>query len=526
MKEFHFSYIQRKKMPLVLSFLSTFLLSMIGNGFAYFNLFPHHDSLNHALYFAGNWEISLGRVLLPIYGKIRGDSLMPWLIGILSIIFISLSVFLIAELFCIKNPILFFLLAGFMSVNYTIIEVCGTFSYVLDSYMLSLLFVCIGVYTTYKMEGGIGCIVGGIFFFLSLGLYQSFITVALILFIGLTIEKIIYQKVTLKCLMAAWLRWGIALGIGAVLYFVGYKVTLLYADISPANSYNSISKLSGMTFTELIQQIKNGYTFFGEIFFEESIWNEYWIKNINIVLIFALILFLFLDLIREKNIIVKMAISIMAIIIFPLISLLMCILMDYSRIYFAPSYGIFFVYLYCLMFITKSINSLTEKFRSKLTVTHILKIIHTIILFLCCLILINFIKYANGAYTLQKFTYDRTLSIATRMIYQMDNTEGYIPGETDVIVVGNLNSNNNIENLNTFNKYSVLSGYQKTSITYTQTLGSFFKLLGEPISIVTDSELLEYYTQLDIIQQMPSFPQIGYCQMVDNKLIIKLSNII
>ena len=100
-----------------IAIVSTAIFSMIANAFAYFNLMPHHDAINHALYFAGNWELSLGRFLLIPYGKIFGNIYMPWLNGWLSIVFLTVSVCLICEIYNMNKKWQIVLTAGFLTTN-------------------------------------------------------------------------------------------------------------------------------------------------------------------------------------------------------------------------------------------------------------------------------------------------------------------------------------------------------------------------------------------------------------------------
>ena len=54
---------------------------------------------------AGNWEISLGRFLQPIWAMISGHVTMPWLTGVVSIIFLSISAWFCIEILNIKSNI-------------------------------------------------------------------------------------------------------------------------------------------------------------------------------------------------------------------------------------------------------------------------------------------------------------------------------------------------------------------------------------------------------------------------------------
>ncbi|MBQ1719765.1 MAG: hypothetical protein II027_03860, partial [Bacteroidales bacterium] len=83
---------ETKMQNLKICFIATAVFSLVANAFAYFNLTPHHDSILRVLRFAGNLEISTGRFLLPVWGKMIGDIAIPWFTGLLSILFLSLTV--------------------------------------------------------------------------------------------------------------------------------------------------------------------------------------------------------------------------------------------------------------------------------------------------------------------------------------------------------------------------------------------------------------------------------------------------
>lgn len=51
-------------------FASAILFSFLANAFTFLNWNPRHDAINHTFFFAGQWEVSLGRFLQPYYGKI------------------------------------------------------------------------------------------------------------------------------------------------------------------------------------------------------------------------------------------------------------------------------------------------------------------------------------------------------------------------------------------------------------------------------------------------------------------------
>ena len=108
---------ETKSQNVKICFLATAAFSLVANAFAYFNLTPHHDAINHIFYFAGNLEISTGRFLLPIWGKMISDITIPWFTGLLSILFLSLTVWFCVEILNIRSKTGIIFTAGFLSVG-------------------------------------------------------------------------------------------------------------------------------------------------------------------------------------------------------------------------------------------------------------------------------------------------------------------------------------------------------------------------------------------------------------------------
>ena len=84
-------------------FAATALCMLLAHGFAWFNLFPSHDAT--ILFFdADVVMLQLGRwVQLPYYRFLRGKINMPWLTGMFSVLWVSLSVYLISSLLQLRK---------------------------------------------------------------------------------------------------------------------------------------------------------------------------------------------------------------------------------------------------------------------------------------------------------------------------------------------------------------------------------------------------------------------------------------
>ncbi len=162
----------------------TFLWGLIAHGFMFANNNLSWDSLVHIKesFYPYSWKASLGRIFVPIYeASIRGRVTIPWLIGILSLLYISIALLFISKIFNIQSAFSLFIIAGILTVNPTITSITATYISDLDADMLAMLLSVIAVYCWQKLRKGY--LYGAIPLMLSLGLYQSYISTTIVLII-------------------------------------------------------------------------------------------------------------------------------------------------------------------------------------------------------------------------------------------------------------------------------------------------------------------------------------------------------
>ena len=105
----------------------------------------------------------------------------------------------------------------------------------------------------------------------------------------------------------------------------------------------------------------------------------------------------------------------------------------------------------------------------------------------------------------------------------INSIDGYIEGETQVVFMGEFPKSSAAYNSPVATRYyDQLTGASNSSITYNGTEYQFYYgILGRNLNItyndVTISEAKEY-------ADMPIYPSNGYCKMIDDRVVVKLSN--
>ena len=515
---------ETKQQKAKICFLATAAFSLVANAFAYFNLTPHHDAINYTLFFAGKWEIRLGRFLLPVWGKLMGDITIPWFTGLLSILFLSLTVWFCTEILNIRSKTGIILTAGFLSVNYSITELCGTYGYVLGAYTFALMLICAAVWVVKNDRGKMAVFFAAALICISMGLYQAYITVGFTLFLILVMQQAASED-GLKTHIREWIRYVASFVIGGVLYFAIYKILLHFTGIAPANANNSISHLSNMDVRYLVDGGILVYKNFFRFWFLGKTPSTWLIALVNLILIVTAVVAAVSRILKQKEARVgRTLLFFSCVALFPLASMLMSLLMHNTDMNFHVNYAVFLFYPGCISLIEMN-RPLSFSVIASENKQFIGKHAAQVLCLACALVLFSFVRLSNEAYAVSKVIYDRAMTTATTIMVEMDATKGYFPGETEVVVIGRLDSDeSSIISSKNIDYFKTLRVYKKVAITYPLTFERYFRLMGHPINMNWRAEsLITFYENKPEVKEMPCYPAAGYCQMVDGRMVIKLA---
>ena len=128
-----------------------------------------------------DWQISLGRFMQPIYWRIRGDIPVPSVIGFLSYFFLACATCVVCSLLGLTRRSSLLMLCMALTGNATFAIANSSYISWTDVYMLSFLCCALCVYVTAKYR--FGFLGGVLILFAGLGLYQSYLETAIVLFL-------------------------------------------------------------------------------------------------------------------------------------------------------------------------------------------------------------------------------------------------------------------------------------------------------------------------------------------------------
>lgn len=505
------------KRLLVLCISFTFLFGLLAHAFIFFNPSLSHDSLLIDQRWDNDKQISLGRFLQPIYRMLRGPITATWLIGFLSLIYLSLAVFLIVKLLRIRSVPGILVSCGILVTNTTLTFSYATYSPWADVYTLSLLLAVLALYICYRFKYGF--IFGILLVGSSLALYQSYVSVAVVLAMLYAIKNILdgvdYKKLSFDILKPV----GMVAGGGAS-YYIGLRVVLAVTGLSlsaSSNGLNGLGDYSGISVKALLKNIYKTYR-------DELLINAKPLTVFCIGLIAVAAAFCLVKIIIEKKIPVVRIVMLCAIVFLLPLGSNIAYFLSKDFYHSLMAYATFFIYILAIMVCEQYLQGLPGKDDDRHTWKEkILPIPPRVAAAFVGILVFCNIVFSNGVYTKKYLQEQITLSTMTRVVDRIEQTDGYIPNETPIVFAGQLKFSILESDIPGFEKYKGIGVGNKFSVTYDDTYKEYFAYFMGYSETDVSQEKQDQILEDAEVEKMPAFPQADCCKMVDGYIVVKLS---
>ena len=238
MGEHVLKYYKKIKKEYKISFFFTFFVSLLIHFYKFCNMLPNHDSVYN--YYSDQSVIGSGRWALSLSCGISSYYDLPWVIGIISCIYLALTVVVITALFRLKNPILIGLTSVILAASPSTTETFF-FLFTADGYMLAMLLSALAVYCSRIEEHRVSrTILSIVLICISCGIYQAYVSFALILALCYFMDVLLRGLHTKKeCLN--WIGKQILIyTVSLVAYYIIWQIVMKVTGTAP-NNYQGIS---------------------------------------------------------------------------------------------------------------------------------------------------------------------------------------------------------------------------------------------------------------------------------------------
>ena len=502
-------------------FLITIISSMIIHFQLYALMITGPDTLLNSIYHqADAWEAMLLRFGLDFVQMIKGNIVSPILSTLISSIFLGISVILVTKILNIKNKYIKYVITILFVVAPNI-SATLTFFYCSDAYLLGFLLAITSIYLIkkYKTKNWM-TIISGIILAIAMGMYQTYLSVAMVLAVATLIIDILNKKET-KQVLKNILKYLIVGIIGIILFYVFAYLTLFLKHLQ-ASTYSGADKIGLSTLLKLPELLPEAYeSFFNYYFNDKIIPNTIWLTNIFYIVIFAVTIFSIIYIVIKNKIYKNISNTIIG------SALIICLPICFGIIEIvAPSVDIH-ILMACSMILIFPIFFKIIEILPKARITAICK--YTVII--CSIIIAwNYMWQDNASYISIKIMQNQAEATANRFVMQVELYDGYTP-EMPVIITGGLETSQyfNRDNTTLESKKIFDRTWGFISSNPTMWWGNqeswkkmIYEYIGANLNIVNQSDYPEII-ESEEYKQMGNYPEEESIKIIDNVLVIKIS---
>lgn len=462
---------------------------------------PNHDGLA-SIYFDQDMTVS-GRWFLSVACGFSTYYSLPWVIGLLSVIFLGLTAVLLTEVLEIKKISGGILTAGIL-VTFPVLASNFAYVFTMDGYMLALLLSVLAVYLTDKGHFLWGCIALAF----CLGTYQAYLPVTILLCMykaGMILLEDKTAKEKIKSILN-YLYMGVG---GVILYYVILKI-MLFIRGTKIGTYQGGSLGVSISLSGILKLYRD--------FVQFILTGKIMANNLFSILAFAILGVIFFVTLIQVAIRKKLFRSPAFYVILLVYALLLpiasnCIPLILSEV----SYHALMRYQYVVFLL--AMIAFIQKYQDKN-----FKITNVFLISASAVLIFNYVLTDNIAYSNLEKKYEKTYAYCLRLADRMEQTEGYYQG-IPIAMVGVVSDEEYPITDVTGDVTETLLGISGDILLYTaENYRAFFQhYLGITINMVPISEMSDIY-YCDEYRELDSFPAQNSMKVIDGVLYVKTEN--
>lgn len=501
---------------LLLSIGAVFLFGLAAHAYGFLRAGFSHDMLNALVVepVETYWKMQLGRPGIVLYRRVlRGLIAAPWMLGLLSLLWLGFSAFLIAKLFRISNPWFTVLTGGVLAANLSALAMTATFLYEMDADCFALLLgvVAVLLWDRYRWPGAL---IGIFLVAACTGTYQSMVSVPITLIMLLSITALLRGD-GFRAVFQKGFRGLVMLALGGLLYWVLIRLMCSWKGINLAmDSYNHVGQTAAVSLPARILHTYQTWVW--------TFWNPAKAHIEPTVLVLNILLPL--PALYHFGIwFGKRGVGAAEKVLLLVLLLLLPLGMNTAQLAFSMDvhelmkYAFWLFYPLCLL----------PVFLVPLRTTR--KLTRTAAIILVLVLLAANIQTANIVYTRKNLEERGTLSLMTRVLSRLDAEPDYHSGETTLVFVGV--SRELQHRLPGFEAYYDIIGCEESSpiekahasYNYNAYAAYFRYILNNP-AVMADADTWNRMQKDPRVIAMPCFPQDGCMQMLDGLLVVKMGD--
>lgn len=492
------------------AFFSTLIVGLVSHFGIMVSDIPNHDGLA-SLYFDQNMLTS-GRWALGTFCGISSYYSIPWLIGILSILYLSVASVFLIKLLKMKNPLLIVLACAMLAAFPSL---ASNFAYVftMDGYMMGVL---LSILSVYLVEcGRFGFLFGGLALCLSLGTYQAYVPIAILLCIYKLLSYYLEEK-NFKKKIAVTGKYAAMGIIGAVLYYLILKILLLINHTS-LNSYQGMNEVASADKKALFEILRGMYSDFVKFSLKGRILFANGFAFVAVLALFVVFMVALIVRLAKEGLFSSLwtyILAVITILIIPVATNSVLLISSDVTYHLLMRYQWVMFGIIALAFIDETVSMYKAEWANVVLWGAFLASV---------VVTFSYVITDNIAYSNLDKKYEKTYAYCVRLADRIEQTEGYYQG-IPIYMIGVVGDDNFPVTDITGNVTDHMLGIGGDYLLYTpENYETFYKnYLGISFNFLRPNEA-NYYDSAEYVA-MPSFPGQGSTKVVDGVLYVKTEN--
>lgn len=485
------------------AFFAALLIGLFTHMYMIVNKLPNHDYIYNIHSDQFEWPLSLGRWFLQIITGVSSYFILPWINGVLAILYASVSAALVVAVLEIKNSIPVILCSALLVTYPAFADTMG-YIFTADGFLFALLLVSLGVWFWHRKKGAVGIVGLALCLAFAVGIYQAYLSFAIMLILIRLILDMIENRYENKALL---LRGGSALfggALGMILYYVGLLIVMRMNHTQFAD-YMGMDTASAPGLHRMISALKKDTAAFAEMFVGgNSSFTAY--EILNIVFIAAFLALLIVTAVRQKLYLKKLqaALTVIACLLFIPAAYVFDFLSDEVIYRYMMLYSLVLIYM---LFV-------------KLADAYLRGWLADMCAVLIVVIVFNFALISNIGYLNLEYCWEQTYATGIRMQERITMLEDF-DADCHLMVTGTIETEGRAWLLD---RIPYLIGVDDVNLMRNQEFIRVILMQDLGLSLEgVDPDEKERVLATEAYAEMPCWPQAGSVQMIDGVIVVKLS---
>lgn len=514
---------QKIPAPVKWAFFSAVVFGLITHLYMFTNKLPNHDDVRYL--FDLNYGVQSGRWFLPIVADFSSGFSMPWVIGVLSILGLALTACVTVCLCRIQKPLACVIVSALL-VSFPSVAATFTYLFTADAYFFGLFLAALAAYTAMRWKW-YGCLVSILLISLSLGIYQSYYSVTVVLMVLALIFDALDQKAGFLKLFLKGVLSLLTLILGMIGYIAAVRFTTRQVGLT---DYMGLSDMGNVSPADIPALIAKCYSTYDDYFFHNTMgWNVDHLDTLLLLALLCAMLLLLLLLIQRRIGVLRSLLVIVLILLYPLAGNLIHLMVNGGEVHYLMTYGAIYLLVLPVALASKASEYAQE---AGFVQKNLQALCSWIILLTMTLASFSYALVDNKAYLKMELVFDQAYAYCNRLVQSIESVDGYTP-QTPIVFVGHRNyvlPENQTPELDSFWITGALS-LETFLRSYSFDL-FLYRYLGVTNDIyianneieAADNNIEETYAARPEVMAMPSYPAKGSITTLDGYIIVKIAD--